>query len=68
MLQVEAQASKVALVEEVEKGEAALAGLAAYLGEPSSSDHAQLLATLSAFACAFDRAFYHVQQSAAALG
>ena len=55
-------------MEEVGNGEAALAGLAAFLGEPASCDHAQLLAVVWTFACAFDRAFCHVQQSAAAVG
>ena len=62
-LQMEAQASKAVLVEEVGQGEAALAGLAAFIGEPASCDHANLLAAIWTLACAFDRAFCHVQQS-----
>jgi hypothetical protein len=62
-LQVEAQASKAVLVTEVGEGEAALAGLATFLGEPASCDHANLLAAVWTLACAFDHAFCHVQQS-----
>ena len=64
-VQIEAQSSRTALVAEVNDAEMVLAALGAFLGEPSSADHAQLLSTVWTFACAFDRAYAHAVRTKA---